>query len=231
MTFIGGKFTAVPGEPGDDGELVDWWFYEDLRRPLTRLDTAVGFDRDEITLEGHHLRRDAPGSYQREAERLDDMDVNCIEASLCFPTFPRFCGQTFTEATDQELALLCVAGLQRLDGRRVVRRVRRPADPAHHHPAVGPRRSPPPRCAATPATGVHAVCFSEIPPYLGLPVDPRRGRPLGCRSSPPATRPARSRSTCTSASSSKMPSTSPDAPPAVGSTLTFANCCFAWSTG
>ena len=36
------------------------------------------------------------------------MDVNHIEASLCFPTFPRFCGQTFTEAKDKELALLCV---------------------------------------------------------------------------------------------------------------------------
>ena len=36
------------------------------------------------------------------------MDVNHIEASLCFPTFPRFCGQTFSEASDKELALLCV---------------------------------------------------------------------------------------------------------------------------
>ncbi|MUH51999.1 MAG: amidohydrolase, partial [Actinobacteria bacterium] len=48
MTFIGGKFTAIPGDAGDPGEPVDWWFYEDLRRPLTRLDTAVGFSRDEV---------------------------------------------------------------------------------------------------------------------------------------------------------------------------------------
>ena len=40
--------------------------------------------------------------------RLDDMDANHIEAALCFPTFPRFCGQTFTEAKDKELGLLCV---------------------------------------------------------------------------------------------------------------------------
>ena len=61
-----------------------------------------------------------PGSYEVKP-RLEDMDLNHIEASLCFPTFPRFCGQTFTEAKDKELALLCVQGLQRLDGRGVVR--------------------------------------------------------------------------------------------------------------
>ena len=36
------------------------------------------------------------------------MDVNWVEASLCFPTMPRFCGQTFNEANDKELALACV---------------------------------------------------------------------------------------------------------------------------
>jgi len=42
------------------------------------------------------------------AERLKDMDLNHVEASLCFPTFPRFCGQTFAEAHDKEVALACV---------------------------------------------------------------------------------------------------------------------------
>ena len=48
-----------------------------------------------------------PGCYQQRP-RLDDMDLNWVEASLCFPTFPRFCGQTFLEADDKDLALLCV---------------------------------------------------------------------------------------------------------------------------
>ena len=48
-----------------------------------------------------------PGCYD-PAPRLDDMDLNWVEASLCFPTFPRFCGQTFLEADDKDLALLCV---------------------------------------------------------------------------------------------------------------------------
>ena len=48
-----------------------------------------------------------PGCYEPKA-RLEDMDVDHVEASLCFPTFPRFCGQTFAEAQDKDLALACV---------------------------------------------------------------------------------------------------------------------------
>ena len=36
------------------------------------------------------------------------MDTNHTEVSLSFPTFPRFCGQTFLERKDKELADLCV---------------------------------------------------------------------------------------------------------------------------
>jgi hypothetical protein len=48
-----------------------------------------------------------PGCYDVKA-RLADMDAGHVEASLCFPTTPRFCGQTFAEAADKELALACV---------------------------------------------------------------------------------------------------------------------------
>jgi len=40
--------------------------------------------------------------------RVRDMDSDQIVASVAFPSFPRFCGQVFTEAADKELALLCV---------------------------------------------------------------------------------------------------------------------------
>jgi len=36
------------------------------------------------------------------------MELNNVSTSLCFPTFTRFCGQTFAEREDKELALLCV---------------------------------------------------------------------------------------------------------------------------
>jgi predicted TIM-barrel fold metal-dependent hydrolase len=72
--------------------------------------------------------------------------------------------------------------------------------------------------------GARAVCFSEIPPNLGLPsIHDADGHWL------PFFEACNETSTVICmhiGSGSKMPSTSPDAPPAVGSTLTFANCCF-----
>src|SRR3954451_22916075 len=51
MTFLGGRFKPVMGAQGTEGPVGDWWGYETLHRPLTRLDTAVGYSRDEIKLE------------------------------------------------------------------------------------------------------------------------------------------------------------------------------------
>ena len=222
LGFIGGKFWAEPGQPGDPGDPVDWWFYEDLRRPLTRLDSAVGVDRDQVTLKGITYDDMRPGSYQLKS-RLEDMDDNWIEASLCFPTFPRFCGQTFTEAKDHDLGLLCVQAYNdwMIDewcaesGGRMIPLTLIPLwDPVLAAKEI--RR--------TAAKGSRAVCFSEIPPNLGLPSihdSSKHWYPFfdACNETGAVI--------CMHiGSGSKMPSTSADAPPAVGSTLTFANCCF-----
>ena len=47
------------------------------------------------------------GCYDVKA-RIADMRSNHVDHSLCFPTFPRFCGQTFTETPDRELGLACI---------------------------------------------------------------------------------------------------------------------------
>jgi predicted TIM-barrel fold metal-dependent hydrolase len=222
MTFVGGTFTAIPGEKGDEGPLADWWFYEDLRRPLTRLDTAVGFSRDEVILAGITYDEMRQGSYKLK-ERLEDMDTAGIEASLCFPTFPRFCGQTFYEAKDKELAMLCVRAYNdwmveewcgESGGRMLPLCIVPLWDPVAAAAEV--RRNA--------ARGVHAVCFSEIPTNLGLPsIHDKDGywKPFFEACNETATT-----INMHIGSGSKMPSTSPDAPAAVGSTLTFANCCF-----
>ncbi len=222
MTFIGGKFTAIPGEPGDPGEPVDWWFYEDLRRPLTRLDTAVGFERDEVTLTGITYDTMRKGSWDL-TERLADMDTNHIEASMCYPTFPRFCGQTFTEAADRELGLLCIKAYNDWmveewcgpSGGRLIPLIIVPLwDPKLAAAEV--RRNA--------ARGVTAVCFSEIPSNLGLPsIHDADGYWLPFFE---ACNETKMTINMHIGSGSKMPSTSADAPAAVGSTLTFANCCF-----
>ena len=49
----------------------------------------------------------APGCYDPVA-RLADMDLNHVEASLCFPNYPRFAGQMFSEIEDRSLGQLCI---------------------------------------------------------------------------------------------------------------------------
>ncbi|MEV5507824.1 amidohydrolase family protein [Streptomyces orinoci] len=220
MTFTGGRFTPEMGAPGGEGPQADWWIYEDLHRPLTRLDTAVGFSREEVRLEGITYEQMRPGSY-RVADRLADMDLNHVESALCFPTFPRFCGQIFTEAADRELALLCVRAYNdwmveewcgTAHGRLIPLTIVPLWDPELAAREV--RRNA--------ERGVPAVCFSEIPPHLGLPsIHTDHWDPFLCACAETGTVLAMH-----IGSSSRMPSTSEDAPPAVGSAITFANCCF-----
>ncbi len=218
VEFIGGKLTVGMGEPGSAPD-VAWWMYEDLRRPLMRLDAAVGYDRDEVDLRLVSYDEMRPGAFSVK-ERLEDMDANWIESSLCFPTFPRFCGQTFLEAEDKDVALACVKAYNDWmveewcadpSGRLIPLIIIPLWDAALAAEEV--RRNA--------ARGVRAVCFSEIPPYLGLPSihdpnnywDPFFG---ACAETGTVIN-------MHIGSSSKMPSTSADAPAAVGSTLTFAN--------
>jgi predicted TIM-barrel fold metal-dependent hydrolase len=48
-----------------------------------------------------------PGCYDPKA-RVRDLDADGIQGSILFATFPRYCGQTFAEAKDKDLALDCV---------------------------------------------------------------------------------------------------------------------------
>ena len=216
VTFLGGKLTV---KPGSEGTPADWWHYEDLKRPLLRVDSAVGVPRDQVTMKGITYEDMRPGSYSQK-ERLEDMDTNHIEASLCFPTFPRFCGQTFTEAKDKELALLCVEAYNDYQveewcagtGGRLIPLVIVPLwDP--QLAAAEVRRNA--------ARGVHAVCFSEIPSYLGLPSihDPDNYWDPFFQACDETSMVVNMHI----GSSSKMPSTSADAPAAVGSSLTHIN--------
>ena len=151
----------------ENGPKADCWIYEDLVYINKRFVAAAGYSRDEMTMAPITYDEMRKGCWD-PVERLADMDVNWVEASLSFPTFPRFCGQTFTEGKDKELGLACVkayndwmveewcgdsggrliplALIPLWDVSLAAEEVRRNAE-----------------------RGVHAVCFSEIPPHLGLP--------------------------------------------------------------
>ena len=74
VEFRGGQLKV---KPGSEGAPVDWWYYEDLKRPLLRVDSAVGVPRDEVTMKGVTYEDMRPGSYEVKP-RLEDMDVNHI---------------------------------------------------------------------------------------------------------------------------------------------------------
>ena len=202
----------------DDGPQADCWFFEDLVYVHKRHVAAVGFDRDDMTMSPITYDEMRPGCYEPGA-RLQDMDVNHVEASLCFPTFPRFCGQTFHEATsDRALGLACVRAYNDWmveewcggSSGRLVPLCLIPlwdADLA----ATEVRRNA--------ARGVRAVAFSEIPPHLGLPsIHSGHWDPFFDACADTGT------VVCMHiGSSSKMPATSADAPVAVAATLSFGN--------
>jgi hypothetical protein len=158
-----------------------------------------------------------PGCYDVK-ERVADMLANHVEVSLSFPTFPRFCGQTFLEASDREVAEACVYAYNdwmvdewcaESDG-HLVPLIIVPLWDAELAAAEVRRNA---------ERGVHAVCFSEIPPHLGLPsVHGDHWDPFFAACAETQT------VVCMHiGSSSKMPSTSADAPPAVQATLSFNN--------
>jgi predicted TIM-barrel fold metal-dependent hydrolase len=155
-----------------------------------------------------------PGCYDPQA-RTGEFHDNWVDGSLPFPTFPRFCGQTFLEAEDKDLALACVLAyndwmveewsapgtvniplclVPLWDIDLAVAEVRRNA-----------------------ARGVHAVCFSEMPPYLGLPS-------IHSGQWDPFFAVCEETGTCLCmhiGSSSRMPKASPDAPAGAGNMLAF----------
>jgi predicted TIM-barrel fold metal-dependent hydrolase len=171
----GAKYTNTE-DP--DGEWGDAWYFEDRLIYVQKKFVAIPlsatpggdldkFDRTVMTMTAVTYDDMRPGCYEREA-RIKDFELNWVDGSLPFPTFPRFCGQTFFEANDKQLALACVK--------------------AYNDWMVeewcGPSRGINlPLCLMplwdvdlavdeikrNAARGVRAFCFSELPTRLNLP--------------------------------------------------------------
>jgi len=62
---------------------------------------AVSFAADELESESMTFDEMRPGAYEVKS-RLEDMDLDGVEASICFPNaFVRFCGQRFSGGARQ----------------------------------------------------------------------------------------------------------------------------------
>jgi predicted TIM-barrel fold metal-dependent hydrolase len=165
---------AVKYTKGGDGPVVDWWLYEDLAKPIPKVVACAGMPVEEHTIDAIAYADMRPGCYDPVA-RLADMDLNRTERSLCFPYVTRFAGQMFLDAKDKALALRCVEAYNdwMIDewcggsGGRLMPLCLIPLwDPTLAAAEV--RRNA--------ARGCRAVTFTEMPHHLGLPSihDPNR---------------------------------------------------------
>ena len=160
----------------EDG--IPVWHYDGKRYPPLGLDAVAGDDPTEFKLDSKKFEAMRPGCYDPK-HRLEDMDTDGIWASLAFPQFPRFAGQTFLEGADHELGLACVQAWNDfvLDEWCAT-------DPARLIPlSIVPMWSPA-LCAAeierTAARGARAITFTENPPRSACR---RSGRTNGTRCS------------------------------------------------
>jgi predicted TIM-barrel fold metal-dependent hydrolase len=202
----------------DDGEWLDLWRFEDYEMAIIPGFAAAGIDLDELGENYHPMTYDEmrAGCHEQKA-RLVDLDANHTEASLAFPTFPRFCGQTFHENPDRELGLACIRVYNdwMIDewcggdgaGRLIPLTLIPLWDPTLAAEEVR-------RCASK---GSFAVAFSENPSRLKLPsIHTDHWDPLfeACEDT-------ESVLNLHIGSSSTFPMTSPDAPRAVSLALTY----------
>jgi predicted TIM-barrel fold metal-dependent hydrolase len=214
--------TDPEGTPGDA------WIYEDrliyvqksfvaIPRSATPNGIHGGFDRTKMQMVATTYDEMRPGCWD-PAERVKDFEANWMDGSLPFPTFPRFCGQTFAEGKDKELGLACVQAYNDW----MIQEWCAPSGGMNIPLCIIPLWDPELAVAEVQrvsAQGVHAICFSEIPPRLGLPsIHTDHWDRLFAVCNDNAV------TLCMHiGSSSSNPSASPDAPEAVGSALAFNN--------
>jgi predicted TIM-barrel fold metal-dependent hydrolase len=223
-----GAGASYKQEMTDDGRSGDYWVYEDRiiylhkRHVTIPLDATPDgdldrFDRSKMFMGALTYEEMRPGCYEPKA-RIDDLARAGVDGSLAFPTFPRFCGQTFLEGNDHELGLECVRAYNDWmieewcgdsDG-HLIPLCLIPLWDVELAVAEVNRNA---------ARGAHAVCFSEIPPHLKLPsIHTGYWDPMFA-----ACEETRTTLCMHIGSSSKMPAASPDAPPTTETMLGFYN--------
>jgi predicted TIM-barrel fold metal-dependent hydrolase len=86
----------------DDGS--DVWVFEGAEVPNIGLNAVAGRFPEEYGLDPTSFDEMRPGCYNID-ERINDMNANGVLGSMCFPSFPQFCGQLFSRTQDKEFAL------------------------------------------------------------------------------------------------------------------------------
>jgi predicted TIM-barrel fold metal-dependent hydrolase len=85
----------------------DVWVYDGIEFPNIGLNAVAGRPRSEFGIDPTSYDEMRRGCWDVDA-RIGDMNANGVLASMCFPSFPRLCGQVFAEARDKDLAHVLV---------------------------------------------------------------------------------------------------------------------------
>jgi predicted TIM-barrel fold metal-dependent hydrolase len=83
---------------------TDVWVYEGQQLMNIGLNAVVGRPPEEYGVEPTSFDQLRPGCYDVN-ERIRDMNANGVLASMCFPSFPSFCGALWARTEDKELAI------------------------------------------------------------------------------------------------------------------------------
>jgi len=143
------------------------WVYEGQEIGNVALNAVAGRPPEEYGMEPTSFDELRKGCYDID-ERVMDMNANGVLGSLCFPSFPQFCGQLFARTEDKAVALAMVQAyndwhIDEWCG----------THPGRFIPCSLPAIWDPEVLAAevrrTAAKGAHAVTFSENPSKLGWP--------------------------------------------------------------
>ncbi len=79
------------------------WEFEGMPVPNIGLNAVVGRRPEEYGVEPTAYSQMRPGCFD-SAERVRDMNANGVLASMCFPSYPSFCGALFARQKDKELS-------------------------------------------------------------------------------------------------------------------------------
>ena len=147
----------------------DCWVYEGMELPNFGLNAVAGRPKEEYGMEPNSFDDMRVGTFDIH-ERVKDMSANGVLASLNFPTFARFAGQTFLtnadKTPDQAFAMVQAYNDWHLEGwageypDRIV--------PCGITPLWDPERQAV-EVRRLAERGCHAVTFSANPYKLGLP--------------------------------------------------------------
>lgn len=148
---------------------IDVWSFEGAELPNIGLNAVAGRPPEEYAMDPTSFDEMRSGCYDVH-DRVKDMNANGVLGSMCFPSFPQFCGQLFarTAQHDADLAEHLVRAyndwhIESWCG----------AYPGRFIPLAIPMMWDVEKMAAevrrVAEKGCHAVTFSENPVHLGFP--------------------------------------------------------------